>query len=108
MPPTQQGYIHPATHAAGKADASLPPMGLRLRLKASVNVSAPAEGAALIVALKKYGLILADNGSNWYLSGDQNDGWANSIDNVKQALDQLHGSDFEVVETGAVSAVGLD
>jgi hypothetical protein len=107
MSQTQQGYIHPATHAAGKADTDLPPMGLRLRLKASVNISAPPEGMAIVNALKKYGLLLADNGSNWYLSGDQNDGWAGAIDNVKKALDQIHGSDFEVIETGAVSTSNL-
>lgn len=108
MDATQQGYIHPATHAAGDANVDLPPMGLRVRLKASVNVSAPAEGMVIITALKKYGAILADNGSNWYFSGDQNDGWGNTIDNVKKALDQIHGSDFEVVDTGAVSTANLD
>ncbi len=108
MSQTQQGYIHPATHAAGKADVDLPPMGLRVRLKASVNITAPPEGTTLVAALKKYGMLLADNGSNWYLSGDQNDGWAKALPNVKKALDQLHGSDFEVVETGAVSVAGLD
>lgn len=108
MDSTQQGYIHPATHAAGNSDVDLPPMGLRVRLKASVNVSAPAEGMVVIAALKKYGAILADNGSNWYLSGDQNEGWKDAIDNVKKALDQIHGSDFEVVDTGAVSTANLD
>lgn len=108
MDSTQQAYVHPATHAAGDTGSDLPPMGLRLRLKASVNVSAPAEGMVMVSALKKYGVILADNGSNWYLSGDQNDGWSDTIDNVKKALDQLHGSDFEVVDTGEVSTAGLD
>jgi hypothetical protein len=105
---TQQGYIHPATHAAGKDDATLPPMGTRVRLKASVNITAPTEGMAIVTALKKYGMILADNGSNWYLSGEQHAGWASAISNVKKALDQLHGSDFEVVDTGPVSKAGLD
>lgn len=104
---TQQAYIHPATHAAGDDDASLPPMGLRIRLKSSVTITAPPEGMAVIHAMKKYGLLLADNGSNWYLSGDQNDGWSSIMGNVKKALDQLHGSDFEVVETGATSTKGL-
>lgn len=105
---TQQGYIHPATHAAGDNDTSLPPMGLRVRLKASVNITAPKEGMAIVNALKKHGMLLADNGSNWYLSGEQHAGWSGAISNVKKALDQLHGSDFEVVETGPVSAAGLD
>ena len=107
MSATQQAYIHPATHAAGNDDASLPPMGLRLRLKANVAITAPPAGTAIVQAMKKYGVILADNGSNWYLSGDQNDGWSTVMDDVKDALDQLHGSDFEVVESGAVSSAGL-
>jgi hypothetical protein len=107
MNETQQAYIHPATHAAGHDDAALPPMGLRVRLKASVTISAPAAGMTVVTALKKYGMILADNGSDWFLSGDQNDGWASVIDDVKKALDQLHGSDFEVVETGSASTSGL-
>lgn len=108
MSDTQQAYIHPATHAAGEANPDLPPMGLRVRLKASVNVNAPAEGMVIVQALKTYGAILADNGSDWYFSGDQNDGWGNVIGNVKKALDQLKGSDFEVVDSGPVSSNGLD
>lgn len=108
---TQQAYIHPATHAAGKSDTSLPPMGLRLRLKASVSVSKPsAEGAVIVAALKKYGVIVADNGSDWYLSGETNDGWATdagggntAMDGVIAALNQIHGSDFEVVDTGPIA-----
>ena len=73
---SQQGYIHPAVHAAGSADTSLPPMGLRLRLKASFDTS-KMSGATLVVvtAMKQYGLILADNGSDWYISGDSDDAW---------------------------------
>ncbi len=68
---TQRGYIHPATHfASDSSDSSLPPMGLRLRLKASFNTSG-YHGEALVVlrALKRYGLIVADNGSSWYITG---------------------------------------
>jgi hypothetical protein len=105
---TQQGYIHPATHAAGKADASLPPMGLRVRLKASFDLS-PFSGPAkvILVAMQQYGLILADNGSNWYVSGDSDDGWSAIMDSVVSALSQVKGNDFEAVESGPISTAGL-
>ena len=108
MSSTQQAYVHPATHAAGKSDASLPPMGLRLRLKASFRVasfSGPAK--VVLTAMQQYGLILADNGSDWYVSGDSDDGWSSWMDGIVQTLDQVHGSDFEAVETGPISAAGL-
>jgi hypothetical protein len=105
---TQQGYIHPATHAAGQSDTSLPPMGLRLRLKASFDPS-PFSGPTkvVVVAMQQYGLILADNGSDWYVSGDSDDGWSSLMDTVVQGLSQVHGSDFEAVETGPISTAGL-
>jgi hypothetical protein len=98
-----QGYIHPATHAAGNSNASLPPMGLRLRLKASFATSG-FSGPTLVIltAMKKYGIILADNGSNWYISGESNEGWADSMDGLVSGLGKVHGSDFEVVDTGPV------
>jgi hypothetical protein len=68
---TQRGYIHPATHLASSSnDPNLPPMGLRLRLRASFRLSG-YHGEALVVlrALKRYGLIVADNGSSWYITG---------------------------------------
>jgi hypothetical protein len=105
---TQEAYIHPATHAAGKSDASLPPMGLRLRLKASFDASG-FNGAAkvIVVAMQQYGLILADNGSDWYVSGDSDDAWTPLMDSLVEALGQVHGSDFEAVETGPISTAGL-
>jgi hypothetical protein len=105
---TQQAYIHPATHAAGSADASLPPMGLRVRLKASFDIS-PFSGPpkVVLVAMQQYGLILADNGSNWYVSGDSDDGWASLMGSISQAFSQMRGSDFEAVETGPLSTAGL-
>jgi hypothetical protein len=105
---TQQGYIHPATHAAGSSNTSLPPMGLRVRLKASFDLS-PFSGPAKVVllAMQQYGLILADNGSNWYVSGDSDDGWSSLMDTMGQALSKVKGSDFEAVETGPISTAGL-
>jgi hypothetical protein len=108
MSRSQQAYIHPATHAAGNADPTLPPMGLRLRLKASFDVStysAPAK--VVLVALQQYGMILADNGSNWYVSGDSDDAWAPLMDDLVSDLAKVHGSDFEAVETGPISTAGL-
>jgi hypothetical protein len=103
-----QGYIHPATHAAGKSNTALPPMGLRLRLKASFDASA-FTGATLVVitAMKKYGVIVADNGSDWYITGESNDGWSDTMDTLVSQLGRIHGSDFEVVDTGPVSTAGL-
>ena len=97
---TQNGFIHPATHQAGSNNPSLPPMGLRLRLKASFDLS-PFHGEALVIltALKKYGMIVADNGSSWYISGSTDSRW-NDTD-----LDQLKtipGSAFEAVQTGTI------
>ncbi|HEX4115674.1 MAG TPA: hypothetical protein VHY18_07350 [Solirubrobacteraceae bacterium] len=101
VPATQRGYIHPATHyASSSSDPALPPMGLRLRLKASFDLSG-YHGQALVVlrALKRYGLIVADNGSPWYITGAPNPAWNN------EDLDQLKrvpGSEFEAVSTGPI------
>jgi hypothetical protein len=96
---TQRAYLHPATHwASSSTDASLPPMGLRLRLKASFDVSGYTGQARVVLnALKKYGMIVADNGSNWFITGAADTRW-NDVE-----LDQLKvvpGSAFEVVDTG--------
>jgi hypothetical protein len=98
---TQKGYIHPATHfASGSSEAGLPPMGLRLRLKASFSF-AGYHGESLVVlrALKRYGLIVADNGSSWYITGAPDPRWSD------EDLDQLKtvpGSAFEAVRTGPI------
>lgn len=101
MNDTRNAYIHPATHAAGKDDVALPPMGLRLRLKKSIDES-KFDGPSLVIvkAMKKYGLLLADNGSDWYLSGEQNDSW--DMDSLNSQLGKVKGSDFEIIKTGIV------
>jgi hypothetical protein len=108
MSSTQQAYIHPAVHAGGSADPSLPPMGLRLRLKASFDTS-KFIGPSLVIltALKQYGLILADNGSDWYFQGDSDDAWSPLMCALLSDFDQVHGSDFEAVDTGPISTAGL-
>jgi hypothetical protein len=98
---TQKGFISPARHyASSSTDPNLPPMGLRLRLKASFNL-APYHGEALVIlrALKTYGMIVADNGSSWFITGAADKRW-NDTD-----LDQLKkvpGSAFEAVNTGPI------
>jgi hypothetical protein len=100
---TQNAYIHPATHAAGKSNANLPPMGLRIRLKASFDMSAITGPARVILtAMQQYGMLLADNGSAWYVTGDSDDAWTPLMDAVNQAFGSVHGSDFEAVETGPI------
>ena len=92
VPSTDARYVWPARHEAGIHDASLPPMGLRLRLKASVDIAGyPRADRVILQALKTYGMIIADNGSAWYLSGTPSPAWDNSI---LHELDGIVGSDF--------------
>jgi hypothetical protein len=95
---TRRAYVWPARHfASALTDPSLPPMGLRLRLKAGFDTGPfPRQARIVLEALKRYGMIVADNGSDWYVSGAPDPRWSN---------DQLHtlhhvtGSAFEVVDT---------
>ena len=98
---TQRGYILPATHfASSRTDPTLPPMGLRLRLKASFDVAALTGQARVIAeAMQRYGLIVADNGSNWYFQGAPSAGWDD--DDLNQ-LKAISGAQFEVVDTGPI------
>ena len=95
---TRRSYIYPARHDASSSnDASLPPMGLRVRLKASVSIAnLPPQARIVAQAMKTYGLILADNGSNWFVSGAPSPHWRND---ELHALGSLGGADFEVVDT---------
>ena len=95
---TQQAYIYPARHdASSDSNPALPPMGLRVRLKASVDISKlPPQARIVAAAMKKYGMILADNGSSWYVSGAPSPRWSND---QLHSLGQLTGADFEVVDT---------
>ncbi|MCA9855562.1 MAG: hypothetical protein KC482_18575 [Dehalococcoidia bacterium] len=96
---TQKAYIHPATHwASNDTNPNLPPMGLRLRLKASFETSGYTGHARVILeAMKRYGVIVADNGSNWFFTGASDPRWDD--DNLDQ-LKEVPGSAFEVVDTG--------
>ena len=95
---TRTSYIYPARHQAGESSStSLPPMGLRVRLKAGYDTSRLSPQARIIAeALKRYGMILADNGSPWYISGASD---PNFDDDVMHELDVITGRDLEVVNT---------
>jgi hypothetical protein len=101
---TQKGYVFPARHfASSKTDSNLPPMGLRVRLKADVDISGAGPQAKIILtALKKYGMIVADNGSNWYISGAPDARWD---DDDLHTMGKIKGSDFEVVKHGPIGMV---
>lgn len=100
-PSTRTAHIYPARHDAGESgSAALPPMGLRVRLKASVDISGfGPQARTILVALQRYGMILADNGSPWYVTGVPNAHWD---DDELHALHQLSGADFEVVDTSTL------
>lgn len=98
---TQRAYIAPASHwASSITDPDVAPMGLRLRMKASYDLS-KFKGQSLVIAtaLKRYGMIVADNGSNWFISGAPDTRW--NDDDLSQ-LKTIPGSAFEAVQTGSV------
>jgi hypothetical protein len=99
--PTFNGYVWPARHeASSNNDPAAPPMGLRLRLKAGVNIDGLSPIAkAIAQAMKTYGVIIADNGSDWYVSGAPDERWDND---VLHELDVITGADFEVVDTSSM------
>jgi hypothetical protein len=95
---SRRAYVYPARHfSSNLTSRALPPMGLRLRLRAGFRVGGfPRQARIILVALKRYGMIVADNGSSWYVQGEPNAHWSND------ALHELHrvkGSDFRVVDT---------
>jgi hypothetical protein len=104
-PQTRRAYVYPARHYASDSnDPSLPPMGLRVRLKTSVNVASfPKQARVVLRALQRYGMILADNGSPWYVSGAPNSHWSND---QLHSLGRLTGADFEVVDTSSLPEPG--
>ena len=97
---TAPSFVYPARHEASTCHGFYPPMGLRVRLKAGVNIShLPYQARVVAKAMKLYGLILADNGSSWYISGAPNPRWS---DDQLHQLDRLSGHDFEVVNTSSL------
>lgn len=98
---SRRAYVHPARHyASSNTSPNLPPMGMRVRLKASFNISSFSPAMQVILqAMKKYGMIVADNGSNWYFSGAPDPRWN---DDELSTLKTIKGSNFEVVQMGTI------
>jgi hypothetical protein len=98
---TRRAYIYPARHFASDAtDPNLPPMGLRVRLRAGFDISGyPRQVRVILTALKRYGMIVADNGANWYVSGAPDRRWN---DDALHAIGNVTGADFEVVDTSTL------
>ena len=100
-PSTGKAYVWPARHYASSiTDPAYPPMGQRFRLKSSFDTSGyPSQAQIVLNALKKYGMILSDNGAPWYISGAPDERWDND---ALHTLHQLRGSDFEAVDTSSL------
>jgi hypothetical protein len=98
---TDRSYVWPARHQAGaRRDANLPPMGARFRLKASYNISRLRPDTQVVLrAMKKHGLILADNGSNWYFQGAAENGWNDAF---ISELKRIPASAFEAVDASSL------
>ncbi len=101
VPRTQKSFLWPARHyASSTTDPKYPPMGLRFRLKSDFNTAAFSHDARVIAeALKKYGMMIADNGSSWFISGAPDERWNND---VLHELDVIQGSDFEAVDESSL------
>ena len=98
---SRNAFVHPATHeASDKTGSNLPPMGMRVRLKANFDISGFKPHIQVILkAMKKYGMFVADNGSNWYVSGAPDSRWD---DDELGQLKTIAGSNFEVVKMGTI------
>jgi hypothetical protein len=99
---TRRAYIYPARHyASDSTDPSLPPMGLRVRLRADYPLAGfPEQARVILTALKRYGMIVADNGGDWYISGAPSQHWDND---ALHTLGRVKGSAFEVVDTSSMA-----
>lgn len=101
---TQEAYVWPARHEASAiTNPDVPPMGQRFRLKAEVDISGfSATNQVILTALKTYGMFLADNGSDWFLSGAPDERWDN--DDLRALQERIQGRDFEAVDVSALIA----
>lgn len=100
-PTTRKAYVAPARHfASSRTQSDQPPMGMRVRLKSSVDLSTfPASAQVILKALQRYGMFLADNGSSFYITGTHDMRWN---DDELNSLKRLYGRDFEVVKMGTL------
>jgi hypothetical protein len=96
----QRAWVHPATHYGTTTDVNYPPMGTRLRLKATYDISGfTGEAQVVLVALKRYGMMVADAGTSWYITGSTDPRWDDTdLDQLKS----VPGSAFEVVQLGTI------
>jgi hypothetical protein len=98
---SRRAYVYPARHwASSNTSPNLPPMGMRVRLKAAFDISGYSPAMQVILrALKKYGMMVADNGASWYISGAPDPRWN---DDELSTLKTIQGSNFEVVQMGTI------
>jgi hypothetical protein len=97
---SSNGYVYPASHSAGTRAGALP-MGARLRLKSSVNISTyPAHIQRILQAMKTYGLIVADNGTDMYITGSSDPRWDSQMDGLNSGFNTISASMFDVIELG--------
>jgi hypothetical protein len=96
--------VYPARHYASDSnDPALPPMGLRVRLRAGYRIDGfPRQARVILQALKRYGMMVADNGSDWFVSGAPDPHWDNE---ALRTLARVKGSSFEVVDPTALRPV---
>jgi hypothetical protein len=96
--------VAPARHLSGSSnDPNMPPMGMRVRLKADIDIASfPPQARVVLKALKQHGMFLANHGSDWYLSGTPDPRW--DVKDLK-SLQRLKGSDFEVVKMGKIETL---
>jgi hypothetical protein len=103
IPRVRRAYTAPASHCGQYPDDALPPYGTRVRLKASFPLDDyTGDALILLTAMKRYGLILADQGSAWYVTGTTNPAWEDALDQLREF--RVRGSDFEVLASAAVTA----
>lgn len=103
VPRVRRAYVAPASHCGQYADATLPPYGTRARLRADFPLANySGDALVLLTALKTYGLLLADQGSAWYVTGTSDPRWADALAQLR--AHPVHGSDFEVLASGPMTA----
>jgi hypothetical protein len=102
---TRRAYVYPARHyASSLTDPDLPPMGLRVRLRAGFPTKGfPPQARVVLEALKRYGMMVADNGSDWFVTGAPDPRWD---DDQLRTLGRVTGADFEVVDTSSLRPGG--
>jgi hypothetical protein len=102
IPRVRRAYTAPASHCGQHDDPALPPYGTRVRLRADFPLDAyTGDARVILAAMQRYGLILADQGSAWYVTGTTHPGWEDALDQLREL--RVRGSDFEVLASGAVT-----